>query len=238
MSSNFSKNNILIISISVVTALIISITANYFLNKRYILNNGEIIIKAVTNYQKKIKSEQTRSSEKNLATSKNELYQSSSPYIGSNNAKIILVEFFDYNCGYCKKAYAAVSQLYSNNKDIKIIFKDYPIFPGSSKAKAKGSVAISILSPKKYFLAHQKLIQTANINNENDVSSLLAKTTGLDKILIKEKMNSTEVRRIIEQNSKLARRLGFSGTPAFIINGKVVNGYIPYPALQKMVDKL
>ena len=159
-----------------------------------------------------------------------------SPVIGNPNGKIIIYEFFDYNCGHCKNQHKIVDELIKENKDIKIILKNFPIFP-ISHIPAKANIASK--NQGKTFLLHKSLfenfllptnyseIETENLKNKvlNKVLKL-AKNTGLNLKKFKTDLSSEEVEKEIDITRKIAHKLNIHGTPAFIINGQVFLGFM------------
>jgi protein-disulfide isomerase len=152
----------------------------------------------------------------------------------ANGTKSIVI-FFDYNCGYCKMASRALEEVTRSNKDVKIIFRDYPIFGGLSSVAAKYSVAVAMVEGKKFFDFHVALMN-GNIKDEENIKSALKEAKiNVDKIKRAMKLRSDEIDKRIEENRAIADNIGIQGTPALIIGEEFVPGYLD---AETILDKL
>ncbi len=185
----------------------------------YIIAHPETILKSVDDYQQKTMADhQTRAVKANATA----LYEDdSAPFIGNPKADVVLVEFFDYNCGYCKKAFNEIKGLADGDKNLKIVFKDFPILGQTSETAAKWALAAQ--KQKKYIEFH-----TAMMNNRQQITDALlekvAKDAGLDVAKAKVDAEGTEILIQIEKNRTLATQMGISGTPAFVIGQEIMAG--------------
>ena len=200
----------------------------------YIMENPEVILESVDKLRKKI--------EENSILDENFLNENflklandpSIPYMGSDKPKVIIIEFFDYNCGYCKKSMDAVTELLRTEYDLKISFRDYPILSPSSRVAAKAALAAK--EQGKYFIFHSALMNMqGNLNDENIYS--LARDLGIDIKKLKIDMQSASIDKIIEKNEILAKKLNIRGTPTFIINGKLYAGALDLKKLRQIINK-
>jgi len=156
------------------------------------------------------------------------------PYMGSEKPKVIIIEFFDYNCGYCKKSLDAVTELLRTEYDLKISFRDYPILSPSSRVAAKAALASR--EQGKYFKFHSALMSMQGNLNKDMIFSI-ASNLNIDIDKLKKDMKKIEVEEIIEQNKSLARKLNIRGTPTFIINGKIYAGALELNKLREIINK-
>jgi len=157
-----------------------------------------------------------------------------SPEAGNPDGDVTLVEFFDYNCGYCKKAFSAVQEVLEKDKKVRVVFKEFPILGPSSETAAKWALAAG--KQKKYFEFHKKLM-----NNKSPIDDVLlekiAKDIGMDVDQAKKDTGSADVLKQIEDNRSLASSLGLGGTPAFVIGEEVVPGMMfPEDFLKKIAE--
>ena len=188
----------------------------------YIMNNPKLIMDSVDDYQKKAM--QARSSE-GLKKNKESLTKdTSSPEAGNPKGDVTVVEFFDYNCHFCKGAFPAVQSLLEKDKNVRIVFKEFPILGPTSETAAKWALAAD--KQKKYFEFH-----TAMMNNKEPISDDLlakvAKGVGMDVDKAKADVASPEVVQQIAKNRALAGELDINGTPAFVIGDDISRGAIP-----------
>ncbi len=144
------------------------------------------------------------------------------PSLGPKDAPITVVEFFDYNCGYCKAANEWVlKQVDGRGNDVRVVFKEYPILRETSLEAAKAALAAH--KQGKYREMHSALMHAGDLSNEN--IEKIAKSAGLNIDRMKKDMASAEFQRHFETVYREAEAAGVEGTPGFFINGEFVNGF-------------
>lgn len=158
--------------------------------------------------------------------------------IGNQNGDVNFVEFFDYNCGYCKKAMADMLDLMRTDQKLRVVLKEFPVLgPGSMEA-AQVAVAVRMQDPtgKKYFDFHQKLLGG---RGQADKARALAaaKEAGLDMAKLEKDLASPEVKATLEENFKIAEDMGLNGTPSYVIGKDVVIGAVGLEGLSKKVSE-
>ena len=154
--------------------------------------------------------------------------------MGSDSPKVTIIEFFDYNCGYCKKSLDAIRELLRSEYDLKISFRDYPILSPSSRIAA--AAALAAKEQGKYFLFHSALMNLQGNLDENKIYST-AENLEIDIVKLKEDMNKPEINKILEENEELARKLNIRGTPTFLINGKLYAGALELSKLKAIINQ-
>jgi protein-disulfide isomerase len=161
--------------------------------------------------------------------------------LGNPQGDVTFVEFFDYNCGYCKRAMADMLTLLDKDPKLKVVLKEFPVLgPGSVEA-ARVAVAVRMQdkSGKKYLEFHQKLLGGRG-QADKARAMAVAKEVGLDVGRIERDMRSEEATNTINESMKLADALGISGTPSYVIgkaaNGDVVVGAVGLDSLGKKID--
>ncbi len=200
----------------------------------YIMENPEVILDSVDKLRKKM--------EENAGLDESYLKENflqfannpNIPYMGSEKPKVIIIEFFDYNCGYCKKSLDAVTELLRTEYDLKISFRDYPILSPSSRVAAKAALASR--EQGKYFKFHSALMSMQGNLNKDMIFSI-ASNLNIDIDKLKKDMKKIEIEEIIEQTKSLARKLDIRGTPTFIINGKIYAGALELNQLREIINK-
>lgn len=155
---------------------------------------------------------------------------------GPENAKVTVVEFFDYRCPHCKASLGAMKSLSAKNKDIRIAYVERPILTADSMVAARAAVA-SRRQPGKYVPFHFALMAT---NGELPKDRILdiAKTVGIDTAKLEKDMADPAVIEQVNQSNALATTLHFNGTPTFVVNDKVIVGEMTEDELQSLVDSL
>ena len=138
--------------------------------------------------------------------------------LGNKDGDVTFVEFFDYNCGYCKRAMADMLDLLKTDPKLKVVLKEFPVLSEGSVEAAKVAVAVRMQDPsgKKYLDFHQRLLGGRGPADKARAMAA-AKDAGLDTARIEKDIASPEVRATIEENFKLAEAMGMNGTPSYVI---------------------
>jgi protein-disulfide isomerase len=204
----------------------------------YLLAHPEVLQEAMAELEKKqqvAEAEKARSAIKNHSDA---LFNSPRQVVlGNPQGDVTFVEFFDYNCGYCKRALTDMTTLLGNDPKLKVVLKEFPVLgPGSVEA-AQVAVAVRMQDKtgKKYLEFHQKLLGG---RGQADKARALAaaKDVGLDVARLEKDMKSDEVSKTIEESMKLAEALGLNGTPSYVIGSDVVIGAVGLPALTQKIQ--
>jgi protein-disulfide isomerase len=191
--------------------------------KEYLQNNPELIASSLKMAHEKTMKEAEEKAKIAISSRKKEIENTkTSPFEGNNDGDITIVEFFDYRCGYCKTANKTVNQLMAEDKNIKVIFKQYPILGEDSYLAAKSALAIYEMEPKKYISFHNKLMEIKQINKE--AINNLVKELGFDFALFEQTLAKKSIEEELSKIRDLAKDININGTPAFIINGELVPG--------------
>jgi protein-disulfide isomerase len=167
-----------------------------------------------------------------------ELFNSSRHVVvGNPQGDVTFVEFFDYNCGYCKRALDDMMQLMKADPKLKVVLKEFPVLgPGSVEAARVGvAVRMQDKSGKKYLEFHQKLL-TGRGQIDKAKAIAAAKEVGLDTARIERDIAGEEVRVSLEESFKLAEKLGLNGTPSYVIGSDVVVGAVGLATLKEKVN--
>ena len=144
-----------------------------------------------------------------------------SPIAGNAKGDVTMIEFFDYNCGYCKKAFVDVAQAIDKDKQVKLVLKEFPILSKGSEEAAR--VALAAKMQGKYWEFHRAMLETQG--QANEASALkVAEKLGLDMTKLKKDMASAEVKKEIDDTRKLATKMGIQGTPHFIVGDRIIPG--------------
>lgn len=204
--------------------------------REYILQNPEIIEEALTELEKRNQAAQTRAQSQAIMAETDALQRSGDDVIlGNTEGDVTLVEFFDFNCGYCKRAAPDIKALVAEDSKLRIVLKDFPILgPGSVEA-AKVSLAVRRLEGNaKARDFHIRLMAIKGQINAGRALDLAAEM-GLDRARISEEMATPAIAAIIATNLALAQRLGLTGTPSFIAGDQVIQGAIGKEPLAKAI---
>ncbi len=202
----------------------------------YIKENPQLIMDTLESYRvKELARIEEDAKEKAADLSESFKKDTTHPFTGNKDGDIVVVEFFDYNCGYCKKALAGVQKLIKADDNIKIVFIDLPILGESSTLASKWSLAAQ--EQGKYFEFHQALMNHRGQKVESELETL-AETIGLDVEKLKTDVQDPKIDKMLSENKTLAESLGISGTPGFIIENEVIRGYVPYETMAELIKGL
>lgn len=202
--------------------------------REYILENGDVVMEAVERYQKREQEEQFQKSAEKLEELMPKLTSADAPSVGNADAPITIVEFFDYNCGYCKRAVPDIQKVLKKHDDVRFVFREMPILGPPSVKAAEWAMAAH--KQGKYFDYHVALMQHQGGKDEKTLSNL-AKSVGLDVEQMKKDANSDAVKKMIEEDIGISQEIGIRGTPAFVIDGVLHRGYLGPEGLQAEIEK-
>jgi len=190
--------------------------------KDYLVENPEILVEVQTALETKAAKEEAERTKKLVAEHAKDIYRApNAPVAGNPNGDITVVEFFDYNCGYCKRGFSEVAKLVEQDKNVRVVFKEFPILRDESEQAAK--VALAARMQGKYWEVHRDLIQTKGLVNEA-VALKVAEAHGLDMAKLKADMASPEVKAELDRVKELANKLGVNGTPHFLVGDQAIGG--------------
>jgi len=190
--------------------------------KDVLLNNPEILVEAQNALEARMEKMQAEKMAVAIKEHAGELYRpANSPIVGNAKGDVPVIEFFDYNCGYCKKAFLDVAKLMDSDKKVRVILKEFPILAKGSEEASR--VALAAKLQGKYWEFHRAMLQ--NQGQANEASALrAAEKLGLDMARLKKDMASPEVKKEIEDTHRLAAKMGIQGTPHFIVGDKIIAG--------------
>ncbi len=202
--------------------------------KEYIMNNPQVIMDSVQAYQMKEQERMQKTAEEKLTEYKDKLaHNPDLPFTGNPEGDVTIVEFFDFNCGYCKKAFEDVTKLLEEDKSVKIVFIDMPILSDKSQVMAK--MAMAAHKQGKYFDAHKALMSYRGTQNDENFLNAL-KEAGLDIEKLKTDMAGQDIDMAIQKHLKIANELNIRGTPGFIIGDQLHPGYIGLDGMKAAIS--
>jgi protein-disulfide isomerase len=205
--------------------------------RQVILQNPEIIQEAMVELERRNQVAQLEQQRSAVAAEKAKLVDpATSAIIANPQGDVTIVEFMDYNCGFCKRALEDVRALAKEDPKLRVVIKDFPILgPDSVEASRVAVAAMSQLQGQKYFDFHHRLMATkGRINGAKALE--VARESGADIERLKKDMESAQTRAVIEDTVALGDRLGLTGTPAFIVADEVVFGAVGQAALKAKID--
>jgi protein-disulfide isomerase len=205
--------------------------------KSYLVAHPEVLEEAMAELSKRQAAEETEKHEASVAQNSQAIFNSPRGVtLGNKDGDVTFVEFFDYNCGYCKRAMADMLDLMKSDPKLKVVLKEFPVLSQGSVEAAQVAVAVRMQDPggKKYLDFHQRLLGGRGPADKARALAA-AKDAGLDMGRIEKDLASPEVRATIEENFKLAESMGMNGTPSYVIGKQVVVGAIGLDGLKEKI---
>jgi protein-disulfide isomerase len=205
--------------------------------KDYLLQHPEVmqdVMSELEKHQQAAEAEKHRSAvAENNATIFNSPHQ---VVLGNPQGKVTVVEFFDYNCGYCKRALPDMLTLLKTDPNLKFVLKEFPVLGEGSVEAAHVAVAARMqdVTGKKYIEFHQKLLGGRGAADKARALAV-AKEVGFDMARLEKDMASDEVKKTIDENLKLADLIGVNGTPSYVVGDEVVVGAVGLDALKEKI---
>jgi protein-disulfide isomerase len=194
--------------------------------RNYLIENPEIMRDVFAELERRQEAAQQLAREEALRDAQDALFAADDVVLGNPEGDVTLVEFFDFNCGFCKRALDDVQRLIESDPNLRVVVKDFPVLgPGSLEAARIGLAAKQQFTPEQNEAFHVRLMQTrGQVNGER--ATALAVELGADPARLQADVNSDAVRDIIAENVDLGDRLGLTGTPAWVIGDRVISGAI------------
>ena len=205
--------------------------------RAYLLENPEVLIEAMDVLQSREAETAAARDVQMLADNKEALLNDPASWVGGNpQGDITIVEFTDYRCGYCRKAFAEVEELVKSDGNIRFVLKEFPILGEESMISSRFAIAVRQLhGDDAYKKAHDALI---TLRGSPDAATLgaLAVDLGLEAGPIIARMNADEVTAVIAANHAMADKLQITGTPTFVLGDQLLRGYVPLDAMRQLVE--
>ena len=201
----------------------------------YLVSNPEVLREVIQALERKEKEAGAAAATAAISERGAEIYRSDDDLVAGNpDGSVTMAEFFDYNCGYCKRAMSDVLALIESDKDLRVVFKEWPILGEGSRFAARAALASR--RQDKYWEFHLALMETRSVNEATTLE--VAERIGLDVEQLKADMEAPEVAAVIDRNMGLASALGIQGTPAFFIGDQFIPGAVGHEALSKAIAEV
>jgi len=203
--------------------------------EQYIRSHPEVIEQSLQALEAKREAEEKARQKAAIATRQNDLLNDpSSPVSGNLRGDVTVVEFFDYRCGYCKRAAGAVTQLQKEDPRVRVVYKDLPILGEVSELAAKAALASRAQGKHQAF--HEALLASKG-DMTKDTILAIAGEVGLDVKRLDADMANPEWQSVIDRNRALAKDLGINGTPGFIVGTELVPGALDVNGLKDLIAR-
>lgn len=201
--------------------------------KDYLLENPGLIFEAADKHRANMEAEAAKAAEAGIDENIGWLTRAEAPSVGSDNPDVTVVEFFDYNCGYCTRALPDIQNIIKADSNVRFVFKEIPILGPTSKTAALWALAAH--RQGKYFEYHVAVMNHKGPKEEAQLEKL-AKQIGLDVEKIKKDLASGEVEAELQKNIEISQKVGVQGTPAFIVGSTFIPGYVGEEGLKQAIE--
>lgn len=203
----------------------------------YLVAHPELLQDMMQALNEKQAQEQVAKQTSALTKNAKTLFRSDADFVAGNpTGDVTMVEFFDYNCGYCKKGFPEVMSLLGQDQKLRLVLKELPVIGGDNSVYA-AKAAIASKKQGKYWQLHQALFGFQG-HVTPEVVDQTAKDVGLDVAKLKKDMDAPETVEILNANLKLSEQMAINGTPAFVIGDQVIGGYVPVQDLATTVQSV
>ena len=204
--------------------------------KDYLLTHPELITemnKTLEDKQKLAEDEQRKSA---LTSNADEIFRDKADFVaGNTKGNVTMVEFFDYNCSWCRRGFPEVMSLLQSDKELRFVLKEFPIFGDDSEYAAKAALASG--RQGKYWQLHLAMFSHEGKITRASVDEIAA-AQGINMAKLKKDMADPAIEETLARTRALAQTLAINGTPAFIIDDKLVPGYLPQADLAAAIDEV
>lgn len=205
----------------------------------YLIENPEVLMEAIAVLEERRAQETAMAEESMLSDNRDAIFNDGYSYVGGNpDGDVTVVEFMDYRCGFCKRAFPAVEELIATDGNIRFIVKEFPILGEQSTLASRYAIAAKLVAGDEVYKAVHDSLMTWSGQITPASLGRIARGTGVDHEAVLAKMNDDEVTQIIEQNRALAQALQIQGTPSFIMGENFVRGFVELDQMRAIVESI
>ena len=207
--------------------------------RAYLLANPEVIMEAVAVLEQRENAAKVQNDLAMARANVDSLHNDPTSFVAGNpDGDITIVEFLDYRCGYCKRAFPEIEALLESDPNIRLIIKELPILGEQSVLASRFALAVKqTAGDEMYQTVHDALMEFRGEISQESLGRL-AETLYLDLEAIVPAMDSAEVNTIIAQNQALSQRLQITGTPTFVVDDQMLRGYVPLAQMQQIIAEM
>ncbi|MEC9433501.1 MAG: DsbA family protein [Pseudomonadota bacterium] len=204
--------------------------------RAYLLDNPEVIMEAIQVLEERRRDAAESEGRDLIARNAAAIFDDGYSHVAGNpQGDVTVVEFLDYNCGYCKKAHDDVRKLVETDPGLRYVVKEFPILGPSSVTAARAALAARAQDDGKRYMAFNDALMNHRGGLSDEDVWALAGEAGLDIAQLKTDAEDEDIRRAIEATYSLAKVLKIEGTPTFVIGDTIVRGYVPLDRLRETV---
>ncbi len=207
--------------------------------RAYLLENPEVIFEAVAVLEQRQAEAQEAGDGALIAANADALFDDTHSYVDGNpEGDITVVEFFDYRCGYCRKAFDDVNALLEQDGNIRLILKEFPILGEQSTLSSRFAIATKQVAGDEAYKSVHDALMTFKGDLSDTALRRLAEGLGIDADPVLAHMNSDEVDVVIAANHAVGQAMQVSGTPSFVFGDQVLRGYVPLDGMLQIAAEI
>ena len=207
--------------------------------RAYLMEHPEVIIEAVQSLEAREAEAKAETDEKLVQVNSEDIFNDGHSWVGGNpDGDITLVEFMDYRCGYCRRAYEDVEKLIEEDGNIRFVLKEFPILGEASTLSSRFAIAAQQVAGEEAYKSVHDALMSYDGSYDDAGLTRLADSLGLDAAPILAAMYSDGVNEVLAENLALARRLQVNGTPTFIMDDQMLRGYVPFDGMTQIVAEM
>ena len=203
----------------------------------YLLKNPEVLLEVQDALVAKQKEEQRIAALGVIKDNKDQIFNSTfDGIVGNPNGKVTIVEFYDYNCGFCKRAIEDMQALTKSDPDLRFVLKEFPILSPDSQKASVVSMAFHLMHPEKYGEFHTALLGGQGRATESTAIKV-ALSLGADEAALREKMKDPRIAETLSRTYDLATKLSITGTPSYVVGNEVIFGALGQQVLAEKIEE-
>jgi protein-disulfide isomerase len=205
--------------------------------RNYLLNHPDVVVEVLQVMRRREQISKADRSRADIAAYRESLLNDpTSPVAGNPDGDVTIVEFFDYNCPYCKRVFPHVKAVLAEDQGVRVVYKEFPILGPGSLVAARAALASLKQDGDKYLAFHNAMMASRRRLTETRIMDI-ARAIGFDTERLKADMAAPEIEQIIRRNRGLAQALGITGTPTFVVGDQLVPGAISLDALRQLIAR-
>lgn len=206
--------------------------------REYLLENPELMLEVQQALEAKQQSQLAVTQQEIISSQKDKIFSSNYQIeIGNPDAEITIVEFFDYNCGFCQRALTDMEIMLQSNNKLKFVLKEFPVLGEASIEATRVSMAIAKLLPEKHAEFHTELLSLPG-QKDGERAMQLAIKMGAKQDEVLAEMENPAIIETIQETYELANSLGITGTPSYVVGNEVVFGAVGHDQLENKINSL
>lgn len=211
----------------------------------YLLKNPDVIRKVFGILRKQDEEKQQQASMERaakaklaLASHKEEVFNGKGQVVlGNPDGDVTLVEFLDYNCGYCKQAFGGMLKLIDSDKNLRVVLKEWPVLGPQSMEAALVAVAVTKQAPEKYWDFHKGMM-TLRGTASKETALRVAEKIGISRAKLEALYEDKKLVKPIEESYRLADALQLTGTPGYVVGDEIIPGFVPVKVLEEKIKSI